>query len=420
MYTLGKRKNDFEIVSLSPVERTRHLYISGSTGTGKSNLLKNLIYHDLQEGRGLILIDPHGDLSKEIADVIPPERIEDTIYFDPMNPEWVIGFNPLKRTDKLHRSATAAKIVSVFRLIWKDFWGPRVDYVAMNAVSLLLSTHSTTLLDIPPLLVDEKYRQKLLSKCDDNGIKFFWTEEFAKLEKKRKEEWIGPLQNKAGQFRTNAILRAVVGQRKGIDIEEIINTKKILICNFSKAMGDEPARLLGAFITIALSQASDARALIPQHERQGVSAYIDEFQNYATDVFATMFSEARKMQLSLVTANQFLSQLPELVQDAVFGNVGTFVVFRVGVKDARDLSDQLGIPNRRALLDLPNYEAFARLMRGDEPVEPAIIKTDRFSAPGGSLAAVLARVQRHARSRTTVEAEIKERLRRPELPPEEW
>lgn len=370
-YTLGLEKREHPL-HLSDTARRQHLYIIGKTGVGKSALLYNLIRSDITRGRGFALLDPHGDLARSIADAIPKHRIEDTIYFDPTDTH-VVSYNPLTDTSPLHRATIASHVVSSFKHIWLNTWGARLEYILTNAVRLLLDNH-LTLKDIPRLLVDDRFRKQLLKHCSDEYVRLFWEVEHAGYSDRLRAEAIAPIQNKAGVFANNPILRAVVGQKSTIDISKIMNSRKILICNLSKSMGTEPSRLLGALLVTGFAQGAMARDVIPEEERQDFTLYVDEFQNYATESFSDILSEARKYRLNLVLANQFMHQVPELLKHAVIGNAGTLVVFRIGSVDAPLFSKELGISERQ-LIDLPNYQAYARTMMGGSPSAARLLDT---------------------------------------------
>lgn len=416
-YTLGKILKSNELLTLSVEERRRHLYMAGVTGAGKTSLLHNLMMHDLMTGRGFAFIDPHGDEARELADHAPPDRTNDVIYFDPLDPLKVPGFNPLKKTLPLYRAPLAAKLVSAFKHVWDESWGPRLEYVLNNAILLLLAQNSATILDIQRLLVDETFRKNLLKKCDDPGVKWVWEYEFANLTPNKKEEWISPIQNKAGSFFTNAILRAVVGQPGTIDVANIMNTRKVLIANFSKRMGEKPSHLLGAFLTTAFGQAAEERASIPEEKREDFTLYVDEFQNFTSEAFSTILSEARKWRLNLVIANQYLAQLDEehtTIREAVMGNANTFVIFRTGAEDAKLLASQIGMPNPMELINTHDYHAWVKTVRKGVPKEPVSIKTLRPKrTEGGRFWAVIKNTHNnYARSRSEIEADFKMALPR--------
>jgi len=396
-YTLGLQNQTIPL-DLSDASRRQHMHIIGKTGVGKSALLYNLMRSDITRGRGFALLDPHGDLAQSVADAIPKDRYEDTIYFDPLDTH-VVSYNPLTDTSPLHRATVAAHVVSSFKHIWLHTWGARLEYILTNAVRLLLDNHRT-LTDIPRLLVDDRFRKKLLSHCSDEYVRLFWQVEYMGYSDRLRAEAIAPIQNKAGVFANNPILRAVVGQKSTIDISDIMDNRKILICNLSKSMGAEPSHLLGSLLVTGFAQGAMARDAIPEEERQDFTLYVDEFQNYATESFSDILSEARKYRLNLVLANQFMTQVPDILRYSVIGNTGTLVVFRIGSFDAPLFSKELGLTERQ-LIDLPNYRAYARTMIEGSPSAARLLDTLPPNLSTGSFKSVqnVTRAN-HARKRT--------------------
>jgi Type IV secretion-system coupling protein DNA-binding domain len=371
-YILGATQHG-SALPLSRVQVRNHIYITGKSGTGKSSLLFNLAQTDMLAGRGLLFIDPHGDTARALADATPPCRRADVVYFDPLDETHVVGFNPLMTVPLLHRGTLAARIVEAFHNIWADSWGPRLDYTLTNAIRLLLENPGSSLVDIPKLLVEDKFRAKLLRKCRDGYIRDYWLKEYGSYSDKLRAEVIAPIQNKIGQFANNPILRDIVGGRSTIDPKKIMDEGKVLICNLSKRMGEEPSRLLGALLVTAFAQAAEARAEIPEDDRKDFTLYVDEFQSFANDAFATMLSESRKYRLALVTSNQFLGQLPEQLRYAIIGNVGTIIAFRVGAFDAPLLASELGMPED-ALINLPNFTARIKWLDHGSPTEAIYVQ----------------------------------------------
>lgn len=397
-------------VMLSESDRRRHLYVIGKTGTGKSTLLLSLILADLAQGRGLALLDPHGDLAKTVIDRTPRNRIADFIYLDPADLEYPLGFNPLFNVELDRRPLVAAHIVSAFRHIWADSWGPRLEYLLQNSVRLLLDGAGSTLLGLPALLINERYRERLLRSCQDPQVRQFWTQELAAWGDAFKAEALSPLQNKIGALLSSPVLRNILGQHKPtLDIPRIMNSGRVLIVNLSKGnLGAGPSFLLGALLSTAFAQGAEARASIPEHERRDFHFYADEFQNFATDSFGSILSEARKYRLSLTLAHQFLGQIPLTLRQAVLGNAGSIIAYRIGSEDATALAPEFGIPSPTAFTDLANYEAWARLIRNGAPTDATRIC---FEAPGtiasGQTNAVIARTRaRYTRPRRNVEDEI--------------
>lgn len=394
-YILGVQ-NDAPL-DLSDTSRRQHLYLVGKTGSGKSTLLYNLMRSDITRGRGFALLDPHGDLALSVADAIPASRVQDTIYFDPLDTH-IVSYNPLMDISPLHRGTVAAHVVSSFKHIWLDSWGPRLEYILTNAIRLLLD-NKATLKDLPRLLSDAKFRKQILIHCSDDYVRMFWEVEYAGYSDRLRAEAIAPIQNKAGVFANNPILRAVIGQPSTLDIPHIMDSGKILIANLSKQMGAEPSHLLGALLVTGFAQGAMARNGIPEEERRDFTLYVDEFQNYATESFSHILSEARKYRLNLVLANQFMSQVPEILRHAVIGNAGTIVVFRIGSIDAPLFSKELDVSERQ-LIDLPNYQAFARTMMGGSPTAARHIHTLPQNLSTGGMDRVQANTRaRYARLR---------------------
>jgi ABC-type oligopeptide transport system ATPase subunit len=385
--------------------RRLHAALIGQTGTGKSTLLQNLMRADLESGRGFVLIDPHGDLAQYVANATPLNRINDIVYFDPLDPTHAVGFNPLDaQTD---HAVLTANIVSSFKHIWRDSWGPRMEYILGNAIRLLLSSPGETLVSLPLLLVSYEYREKLLEKCTDPVIKLFWTVEYAGYSEKLRSEAIAPIQNKIGQFTSNPMIRAIIGQQSTVDIPHIINSNKILVANLSKSMGEEPSHLLGAFLVTAIAQAAQSRSTIPEEKRLDFTLYVDEFQNFATETFASILSEMRKWRLNLVVANQFMGQVPDILRQSILGNVGTIAVFRIGAEDAPMLADQLDFPNPRVLSSTKNYRAWVKTTIDGSPTEPQLVYMEKSQEQGNSLKAVIANTRaRYSRKRVDVERSI--------------
>lgn len=403
-------------VTLGEDDRRRHLYLIGKTGTGKSTLILSLVLADLAAGRGLALLDPHGDLARAVIDAMPRHRIPDAIYLNPADLEFPAGFNPLFGVAPDRRPLVAAHILAAFHHIWADSWGPRLEYLLLNSLRLLLDGTGSTLIGLPALLVNERYRERLLATCRDAQVRQFWTHEITAWGDQFKAEALSPLQNKIGALLSSPVIRNILGQsRPTLDIPAIMNNNRVLIINISKGeLGEGPSYLLGALLATAFSQGAEARALIPENERRDFHLYADEFQNFATDSFASILSEARKYRLSLTLAHQFLGQLPPLLRKAVLGNAGSLIVFRIGAEDAEALAPELGVHSASALSDLANYQAWARLIRDGNPTDPFPLSTEVPDFDTGRAGAVIARTRaRYTRPRNSVEAEIDRFIRNP-------
>ena len=408
-------------ISLSRNDLCRHLYVIGKTGTGKSTLLYNLMRADLDDGRGFALLDPHGDLAVAIADATPAWRISHgVIYLDPADLAHPVGFNPLNNIAADQRPLVAAHIVAAFQHIWGSSWGPRLEYILTNSLRLLLDAPGTTLLGLPRLLADARYRTSLLAHARDPVVRAFWQEEFAQYNERYAMEAIAPIQNKVGTLLSPPAIRNMLGQVKStIDIRRIMDDRQVLIVNLAKGkLGEAPAHLLGAFLATAFAQAAEARADQAESERTDFTLYADEFQNFATDSFATILSEARKYRLALVLAHQFLGQLTPLLRQAVIGNAGSMLAFRIGAEDAPLIARELGIESPSALTDTANFAAWAKLMRNANPGNPLRIDTcSPETASTGRLSAVKQRTwARYTRPRRCVEDKIARFLTPSRLP----
>jgi CxxC-x17-CxxC domain-containing protein len=349
-------------------DRRQHMYVLGKSGTGKSTLLENMIIQNIQNGEGLCVIDPHGELVEKIVTVIPKERAEDVIYFNPSDTDFAIGFNVLQVDDPKYKHLIASGLMGIFTKIWANTWSSRMEYIMNNCILALLDTPGSTLMGIPRLLVDKDYRQYVISNLKDPVVKAFWIHEFEAWRDQFRNEAIQPIQNKVGQFLSSNIVRNIVGQEKStINIFDIMNKQKIFLVNLSKGrMGEDNSALLGGMIITKIQLAAMERVRIPEVERKDFYLYVDEFQNFVTESFASILSEARKYRLNLVVAHQYIAQLETgtgAVKDAVFGNVGTMIIFRVGADDGSSLEGEFEPEfNTEDFVNLPNYHIYLKLM----------------------------------------------------------
>lgn len=358
-------RNERRAFGIKTDDRRRHMYLMGKTGMGKSTMLENMIVSDIRAGHGLAVVDPHGDLVEKIIDYIPANRINDVIYFNPADSEFPIAFNIIEVTDPSHQHLVASGLVGVFKKIYAESWGPRLEYVLRNAILALLDYPGSTLLGIMRILVDKEYRRKVIEKVKDPVVRSFWVDEYAKYPDKFATEAIAPIQNKVGQFLSNSLIRNIVGQVKSaIDMRDIMDNRKILLVNLAKGrIGEDTAALLGAMMITKLQMAAMERIDMAEKDRKDFYLYVDEFQNFATDSFANILSEARKYRLNLIIAHQYIEQLNEVVRPAVFGNVGTLILFRIGAKDAEELESEF--TPRFTIEDLVNlkkYDIYLKLM----------------------------------------------------------
>jgi len=346
-------------------DRRRHIYIVGKTGMGKSELLKTLAIQDIQAGRGLAFIDPHGDPVEDLFGYIPEERIKDVIYINPADLEYPIAFNVMEQVDPDRRHLVADGVMGVFKKIWVDVWSPRMEYILNNTILALLEVPDSTLLGINRMLAEKDFRNYVVSQLTDPVVKAFWTQEFAKYADRFASEATAAIQNKVGQFASSTLVRNIIGQpRSTIDMRGIMDGQKILLVNISKgSIGEDASRLLGALIITKIQLAAMSRVDTPERERKDFTLFIDEFQSFATASFANIMSEARKYHLSLVVGHQYIAQMDETVRDAIFGNVGTIISFRVGAEDAEMLEKEL-TPEFLAqdIVNLGKREVYIKLM----------------------------------------------------------
>ncbi|MDI6777924.1 MAG: type IV secretion system DNA-binding domain-containing protein [Patescibacteria group bacterium] len=350
-------------------DRRRHFYVVGKTGTGKTTMIQNMAIQDILAGRGVAVVDPHGEFAENLIKSIPPSRINDVIYFNPADQEYPIAFNVMEKVDTEYRHLIASGLVGVFKKIWADSWGPRLEYILRNAILGLLEYPGSTLLGVTRILVDKNYRERVVEKISDPVVKSFWVDEFTKWNERVLQEVISPIQNKVGQFLSSALIRNIVGQTKSaFNIRDLMDEGKVLIMNLSKGrIGEDNSALLGAMMITKIQLAAMARVDVPEDQRRDFYLYVDEFQNFATDSFANILSEARKYHLNLILAHQYIGQLmtdtSTKVRDAVFGNVGTICVFRVGAEDAEFLEKEFEpVFMIQDLVNLPNRHIYIKLM----------------------------------------------------------
>ncbi|HEU5004826.1 MAG TPA: type IV secretion system DNA-binding domain-containing protein [Candidatus Saccharimonadales bacterium] len=329
-------RGDNTIFGILRADRGRHVYILGQTGTGKSGGLELLTLSDIYYDQGFAVIDPHGDYAQHILRFIPERRLDDVIYFNPADTEFPIGFNPLEISDPSLKGHISSELVGVLKRLFADSWGPRLEYILRYTLLALLDYPNSTMLDITRMLTDKKFRKDVISYIDDPVVKNFWVTEFASWNDKFAAEAVAPVLNKVGAFTANPMIRNIIGQPKStFNIRKIMDEGKILVVNLSRGlMGEDNAGILGAMMVTKIQLAAMGRADMHEHERRPFYLYVDEFQNFATDSFAVILSEARKYGLNLTVANQYISQMSEAVRDAVFGNVGTIVSFRISPDDA--------------------------------------------------------------------------------------
>ena len=362
-------RREEQVFGIKRADRRQHMYIIGKTGAGKTAFLKNMALQDIENGEGLAIIDPHGEFVEEVLDNIPPHRMNDVVYFNPADMDFPVSFNIMDVSDPKYKHLIASGLIGIFTKIWANVWSARMEYILANCILALLDTPGTTLLGIPRMLVDRDYRQKIINNLKDPVVKSFWVNEYEEWESRYRNEAIAPVQNKVGQFLNVSFVRNIVGQAKNtVNVEDIMNNQKILLVNVSKGrIGEDNSAILGAMIITKIQLSAMERVRIPEDERKDFYLYVDEFQNFATDSFVNILSEARKYRLDLVIAHQYVGQLTTdtstAVRDAVFGNVGTMITFRVGAADAEFLEQEY-MPEflQNDLIRLPNRDIYIKLM----------------------------------------------------------
>lgn len=342
---IGKREGwgQQQPFSLGVPERRQHVYISGQTGTGKSTLLRNMVAQDILLGHGVGVVDPHGDLAEELLDLVPPSRTRDVVYFNPADTQYPVPFNLLGTVPEKDRHLVASGILQAFKHVWKDAWGNRMAYILHNAIAALLDCENASLLGIQRMLYDERYRDWVVRQVKNPMVRAFWVHEFAGYDKAFRTAAVAPIQNKIGQLLIGP-LRNLFGQiGNAIDPRYIMDNNRIFIANLAKGrLGEHEANLIGSLLVTGFQLAAMSRSNTPEENREDFFLSLDEFHNFSTDSFAGILSEARKYRLSLTLANQYQKQLPASLRDAVFGNAGTLISFRVGEEDAQVLAGQFG------------------------------------------------------------------------------
>jgi Predicted ATPase len=393
-------------------DRNRHLYIIGQTGAGKSGTLELLALSDIYHDEGYAVIDPHGDFAINNMKFVPKNRIADVVYFNPADTQYPVAFNPLEVTDPNRKPNISSEVIGVLKRMFGESWGPRLEYILRYTILALLDRPETTMLDITRMLTDKRFRKETLDYCKDVTVLQFWKGEFGQWGEKQVNEAIAPVLNKVGAFTANPIIRNIIGQPKSsFNIREIMDDGKILVVNLSKGLiGEDNAAILGSFLVTKIQLAAMSRSDIADvKDRRPFYLYVDEFQNFATDSFATILSEARKYGLNLTVANQYISQMSDTVRDAVFGNVGSMISFRVSADDAPILGKQFEPQFEPGdLLQMHNRHFIINMIINGE-------KTPAFSATTLNLptpvidysSAIIENSRRNfARDRSEVEVEI--------------
>jgi DNA helicase HerA-like ATPase len=358
-------RNEEKVFGIKKPDRRAHMYIIGKTGTGKSTLLETLIRQDIENGEGLALLDPHGDLVEKVLRTAPEKRKADLIYFNVPDRGNPLGFNPLESVAPEKRSLAAAGLLDAFKKIWSDSWGPRLEHILRNAFLVLLDQPEATLADVLRLLADHAFRREASSRVYNAQVRDFWLREYENYPLRLRAEAIAPIQNKVGAFLTDPLLNRILTQTKStFDLRHVMDEGKILLVNLAKGkIGADASALLGALLVTKIGLAGLSRADTPEESRRDFYLYMDEFQNFATLSLANMLSELRKYRTNMILSHQFQGQLDPNVRDAILGNVGTIISFRLGLTDAEMLAGEFyPFFSARDLINLPNYHIYLKLM----------------------------------------------------------
>ncbi|MEX2054548.1 MAG: type IV secretion system DNA-binding domain-containing protein, partial [Candidatus Andersenbacteria bacterium] len=408
-------------IHFSPNDRRRHLYLIGQTGTGKTTMFLNMITQDIQAGHGVGVVDPHGDLIEDILLHIPPERARDVILFDPRDTERPLGFNILEARDPAQKDLVVNEVVQILQKLAArlnpESIGPMFEHYLRNALLALAEDPHATLIDVPRMFVDAEFRSAVLAHNPDPTVRQFWEKEFAQSQRgQMSADMLSYVISKLGRFIGNVVVRNIIGQaRSSFDMRDIMDQRKILLCNLSKgSLGDINSDLLGFVLVSKIQIAALSRSNQSEGERQDFYLYLDEFQNFTTDSIVTILSEARKYHLNLNLTHQFIRQLPDNIRESVFGNVGTIVSYRLGVEDAEVVAKQFTpVFAEYDLLNLERFTAYIRLLANGTPQRPFSLKI--AAAPNGGDALSRDAIKSYSReiygrSRAAVEAEILERF----------
>lgn len=412
-------------VFISEQDRMRHMYIIGKTGTGKSELLKDLIVQDMKEGKGLCFMDPHGDAVEDLLKLVPPERAEDVIYFDPSDTERPMGLNLLEAKTEDQKHFVAAAVINIMYKLFDPYKtgivGPRFEHAVRNAMLTAMADEGNTFIEVMRILTDPKFVQELLPKVQDPIVRRYWTDQIAQTTEFHKSEVLDYVVSKFGRFVTNKMIRNIIGQSdSSFSFREAMDDGKILFINLSKGeLGEENSSFLGLVLVPRILMAAMSRSDTPEEQRRDFYLYVDEFQNFATPDFAQILSEARKYRLALCVANQFIGQVDEEVKNAVFGNVGTLITFRVGVNDANYLAREFSpVFSEDDLLNIEKYHVYIKTIVGNEPVPPFSMNlfkdmSKQKEMMNDRVAEIIKEMSRlkYGRDRKLVEAEITKRAK---------
>ena len=399
------------LFGLSEADRRHHAYVIGQTGSGKTTLLRNLVLQHIAAGHGVGLIDPHGDVADDLLNHIPPWRADHVVYFNPGDLEFPVALNLLGNVPADERPLVASGIVTTFKSLFPESWGPRLEYILYNALAALLDCQNTTLLGVNRLLTEPRYREWVVRQVRDPFIRSFWTEEYASYDPRFMREAIAPIQNKIGQALLHPALRNIFGQvQRRISFRFIMDNQRIFIANVSKGkLGHDKANLIGSLIATQFQLAAMSRVNQVEEDRRDFHLVIDEFQNFTTESFAAMLAEARKYRLCLTLSHQYIDQVSPSLRRAVFGNAGTIVSFRVGQTDAEVLEGEYGRNFiARQFVELDQYQVLVKLLEKGVPREPfrATTLAPLGNHTGQRQKLVANSRQRYAVPRLTVESRL--------------
>ena len=389
-------------VILSRDERERHVWIVGKSGSGKSTVLFNLAIGDIHAGEGVTVIDPHGDLAEDILDAVPRSRINDVCYLNAGETDYPVGFNPAARIAPERRALAVSGIVSAFKHRWADSWGSRLEHLLYHGVAALVSRRHATLIDLPRLYTDDRFRERVVRSVTDPETLRFWTEEFPGYTKSLRSDAISPILNKAGQIAASPHLRLILGQvAPRLDLSFTMNHRRILIANLAKGViGEQAANLLGSLLVSHMQLVAMERGALAPRMRVPFFVHVDEFQTFSSEAFASLLSEARKFATHFCLANQYADQLSDAVRSAVIGNAGTLIVFRVGSRDAELLAPEFRPMDPAGLADQEPHTAWLRRGVGRD----RITAEDKLYEPLGSAALIREQSrQRFGRPREVIE-----------------
>jgi hypothetical protein len=364
-FAMTSFRNEMKPFGIKQVDRRAHIYLLGKTGTGKSSLLEAFMVDDMRTGKGFALLDPHGDLLKRIRSKVPEERLVDVIDFDAADPNQPYGFNPLDGVAPSKRPLACSGLIQVFKHLWSDSWGPRMEYILRNCILALLDHPGTDLSDILRLLSDRDFRKQVMASVRNKQVREFWTKEYEKYPERFRIEAISPIQNKVGAFLSHPLLKRILTKpEKPLSLRRIMDEGKILLVNLAKgSIGEDTSNLLGSLLISRFDLAALSRSDIPEEERRDYTLYLDEFHNFTTQSLIFMLSELRKYRLSLVLAHQYLTQLDLNIRDAILGNAGTIIIFRIGATDAETIAPEFTPEFKISdFTNLPNFHIYLKLM----------------------------------------------------------